>query len=382
MPRQTEPSINNALGNILQGMMRTCAVRSEISGAFQGYSGRQPDILITAPYRSPVVIEAEVRPSGNAENEAVSRLGLELAGGTGNVEAAIALYYPENMRGYDDLHAALRDATLEYCVFTKEETEITRFPKSGWLNGGVSDLAELARLVSVPQSLVDDAANRLQYGIDRANAVLDEAAELGTANTEDIANLLGMTDVSQTRRMACAVIANAMVFHHHIARQHTEIRALNRLWRSAVDNPQARVADAWDEILKINYWPIFAVARDIVNLLPLHAAARILDELRETAQGINSTGAAFAHDLTGRVFQRLIADRKYLATFYTLPASASLLARIAVAKLDGIDWSDPDAIAQLRVGDFACGTGALLSAVYEQIALRHEKAGGDPADLH
>ena len=121
---------------------------------------------------------------------------------------------------------------------------------------------------------------------------------------------------------------------------------------------------------------------DIVNLLPTHAAARILGELRETAQSITSTGAIFAHDLTGRVFQKLIADRKYLATFYTLPASASLLARLAVAKLEGIDWSDTEAIGELRVGDFACGTGALLSAVYDQIASRHEHAGGDSEALH
>ena len=47
-----------------------------------------------------------------------------------------------------------------------------------------------------------------------------------------------------------------------------------------------------------------------------------------------------------------------------------------------MDWSDPDAIANLRVDDFACGTGALLSAVYEQIATRHEHAGGDSATLH
>ena len=47
-----------------------------------------------------------------------------------------------------------------------------------------------------------------------------------------------------------------------------------------------------------------------------------------------------------------------------------------------MDWSDADAIGKLRVGDFACGTGALLSAVYEQIASRHERAGGDPAALH
>ena len=78
----------------------------------------------------------------------------------------------------------------------------------------------------------------------------------------------------------------------------------------------------------------------------------------------------------------MIADRKYLATFYTLPASAALLARLAVAKLDGVDWADAAAIGKLRVADFACGTGALLSAVYERLAARHERAGGNPADLH
>ena len=89
-----------------------------------------------------------------------------------------------------------------------------------------------------------------------------------------------------------------------------------------------------------------------------------------------------AHDLTGGIFQRLIADRKYLATFYTLPASAALLARLAVAKLEGVDWSSAEAIGSLRVGDFACGTGALLSAVYDEIAARHERAGGNAANLH
>ena len=134
---------------------------------------------------------------------------------------------------------------------------------------------------------------------------------------------------------------------------------------------------AWTAILKINYWPIFAIAKDILQHLDSADAARILRRLRNTAQSVNATGVENAHDLTGRIFQRLIADRKYLATFYTLPASAALLARLAVAKLEGVDWSSADAIGELRIGDFACGTGALLSAVYEQIAARHERAGGD-----
>ena len=47
----------------------------------------------------------------------------------------------------------------------------------------------------------------------------------------------------------------------------------------------------------------------------------------------------------------------------------------------GVDWSDPEAIGRLRVADFACGTGALLSAVYEQIAARYERTGGSPRRL-
>ena len=63
--------------------------------------------------------------------------------------------------------------------------------------------------------------------------------------------------------------------------------------------------------------------------------------LGDTAQKVQSAGVTHAHDLTGRIFQRLIADRKYLATFYTRPESAALLARLAVAKLEGVDWLTP-----------------------------------------
>ena len=116
--------------------------------------------------------------------------------------------------------------------------------------------------------------------------------------------------------------------------------------------------------------------------IPSGYGSSLLRILRDTALEVMDTGASVAHDLTGRIFQRLIADRKYLATFYTLPASAFLLARLAVGKMDGVDWSDAGDVGRLRVGDFACGTGALLSAVYQQVAGQHERAGGDPTALH
>ena len=382
MPRQTEPSANNALGGLLQGMMRGCSVRSENVRAIVDRPGLQPDILITAAERAPVVVEAEYDPARNVEAESKERLGLEVVEGRRKIEAAVALIYPESVADSDDLRDALSDAGLRYCVFTTADGKIERFPESGWLDGSVTDLADLIRLVSAPQEAVDRAATALQDGIDGAVAVLDDMAMLKPAITRAIADLLGMSDVRQTRRMACAIIANAMVFHQQISGMHDGVRNLRQVCGDDVQDPQEETLGAWEVILGINYWPIFAIAKDVLEQLPPGEAAQILRTLRHTAQRVDATGVTNAHDLTGRIFQRLIADRKYLATFYTLPASAALLARLAVAKMEDVDWSDAQAIGNLRVGDFACGTGALLSAVYDQVAARHERAGGDSADLH
>ena len=382
MPHQTEPSANNALGNILQGMLGKATVRSENTQVIQGHAGLQPDILVTATGRSPVVIEAEYDPAQNVEPEATGRLGLNVTGQARPIEAAIALRYPEAVGDARDLTAAIREATLRYCVFTAEGDNTVRFPESGWLEGSATDLADLVRLVSVPQNAVDQAATYLQQGIDEAANILDEMHRTSPGITVSVAGLLGMDNVPQTRRMACAIIANAMIFHERIAGMHDGIGTLRSVCGPDVPDPQDRTLDAWTAILKINYWPIFAIGKDILEQLPSDIALRVLHCLRSTAAKVNGTGVNNAHDLTGRVFQRLISDRKYLATFYTLPASAALLARLAVAKMEGIDWSDPEAIGSLKVGDFACGTGALLSAVYEQIAARHESTGGDAAAIH
>ncbi len=383
--KQTEPSVNLALGNLLRGMMRTCEVRSENTGLIVDQSGAQIDNLITSSGRSPVAVEAEFRPARDAEADAESRLGRAIKGEARKIEAAVALRYPAALRRKANLEQALREAKLSWCVLydeTDEDGARVRFPQSGWLEGGIDDLADLIRLVSTPQREVDRAANSLQAGIDRAAGVLNELREKQQGIVRSVADLLGMDNVEQTRRMACAIIANALVFHGRIAGMHDGVKPLHLVCGPDVDNPQRETLAAWASILEINYFPIFAIARDILEQLPPRETALILSELHSTAQEIDSAGIDNAHDLTGRVFQRLIADRKYLATFYTRPSSAALLARLAVSLLQISDWSDAEAIGALRIGDFACGTGALLSAVYDQIALKHERAGGDPAALH
>ena len=274
MPRQTEPSANNALGILLQRMMRGCNVRSENTQALVDHPSRKPDILITEAGRAPIIIEAEFEPARNVESEAEARLGLEVVEGRRTVEAVIALRYPASLADADDLNAALSDARLLYCVLYAEESE-SRFPESGWLSGSVSDLADLIRLVSVPQKAVNDAADALERGIERVAAILDELDAQQSYATMEIASLLGMANVPQTRRMACAIIANALVFHERIAGMHEGVRPLRQVCGPDVANPQAETLAAWDEILKVNYWPIFAVGKDILNQTLTDSRARM-----------------------------------------------------------------------------------------------------------
>ena len=71
----------------------------------------------------------------------------------------------------------------------------------------------MARLVSVPQSAINQASDHLEMGIEIAASRLNEITDLRPKITNQIAALLGMSNVYQTRRMACAILANAMVFH-------------------------------------------------------------------------------------------------------------------------------------------------------------------------
>ena len=106
MPRQTEPNANNALGDILRGMMPGCEVRSENTQTFIDHPGRHADVLIVAPGRSPVVVEVEYEPAVEAEKDASERLGLRVKGAPRTVEAAIALRYPKTVEDAYDLRLA------------------------------------------------------------------------------------------------------------------------------------------------------------------------------------------------------------------------------------------------------------------------------------
>ena len=400
-----EQTINSALGEVLDGLRSSWTVRTEhTGGVFEG--GGRPDILIEDASGWPVVIEADRSSPDGAERDALDRIGRKVALTGLTVDSAIALVYPENLSHLDG--SRLRDAArksdaLEYALYTRQRfgKPAERLPQEGWLRGGTRDLAMLAHRAAAPAPRVEELADTYQRGVEQAADALTRRHPYGSEMVKRVAEILGQEDElsGQTRRMAMTVLTNALVYQEALANAEFAVPRMTEdgpgLPLRSVRSPasfrnheffdMADLADEWLRILEVNYWPIFWTAREILRQFSMQTANAVLTALWRAVQALVDRGLTRSHDLTGIVFQKLIADRKFLATYYTRPEAATLLAGLALPAdraPGGADWGDGDTLASLQIGDFACGTGTLLSAAYQRLSLLHELHGGNPRELH
>ena len=369
------------------------AVLAEATGVFRGAAARRPDILLTGEAGVPVVIEAEYEPARSVESDAGGRLGAVIDETGRAVAAVLAVRVPSELRDSPGGHLPdlVSLAQYRFCCYLMdtaaapagEAPETVRFPARGWLTGGVDDIAGLVERVLLPESAIAQGALLLEHGVNDAAAILDRLGARHTSVLARVAETLRQDDGEQTRRMAMAICANALVFQTTVAGTHPEVVGPSdpSLRTTSGSLSKRQVLSAWSRILGVNYWPIFAVASDIVAALPGPAASEVLDRLVDVAEGMTGLGADTTGDLAGQMFGRLISDRKFLATFYTRPASATLLAELAVGRL-ACDFDSRADVAGLRLADLACGTGALLSAAYRAVAARYRRGGGDDEALH
>ena len=138
----TEPAVNVVLAELLRPMLPRAEVRAENTGVLATNRLSQPDILVTAPGRGPVAIEAEFMPANTVEKDALSRLGQTVADGAREIEAVIAVRYPAELRDAPpNVTPSLRAAKLTFAVYTLGGSHNrpldVRFPESGWLDMGI-----------------------------------------------------------------------------------------------------------------------------------------------------------------------------------------------------------------------------------------------------
>ena len=358
---------------MLDGLRRNWSVKGEqMGGVLRG--GKRPDLIALEQGRSPILVEVEFSPAATLEKDALARLHTVTKDGQ-EVAAVVAVRLPARLRkvGGEKLRKELRAAAdLEYAVY-----QPGRFPKTGYVKGGVTDIAQIIQNVSLPAEIIGEWVKEMSGAIESIAKLL---AGSGRDTKKKIADLLSLNEGRQTWRMAGLILSNAFVFHSHIAGERG-IKTLQEL--IVLDTvPTASLVAEWGRILKINYYAIFDVARSIITYVKDADAEDIIRVLLDTTGKINARGLSTSTDMYGTLIQKMIEDRKTLASFYTLPESAALLAGLAVPPAGSDVYSSPESMKEFRFGDFACGTGALLTTAYKVLIANYEAAGNDMRKIH
>lgn len=143
-----------------------------------------------------------------------------------------------------------------------------------------------------------------------------------------------------------------------------------RILRPDMGADGKRLAEQWQEILDINWHPIFEVAKDSLESTPPQKREPVLNLLKAAADDIAGENVIRQHDVAGRIFHRLLDTRKFLATNYTSIPAAIILAGLTFDSKhplwDNRDFN-PDALKNLRIVDPACGSGTLLMASLQEM---------------
>ncbi len=411
----SENTITSAFVNVLRNMREAWSVNEQITRPFLNATTK-PDVIVTETGRNPIVIEVKI--DGNTPNltgmtQAEAHFGMLLdpnvfSGLTyDTVENVLRVRMPARfktmpqgnidfeMRTAEDIAYTLinrpkpeNETEPDPVPFTYEtedteqdyEAEPERFPKKGWLKGSVADIATAIRVGATPISKINAAANLLEARIEIAAQQLEEAISERPGIGEEIEGILFQKSGEQTSRMAMLIITNAFVFQSALAGK-SEMKDVLSLKRMLSDNARRlrydQVLAGWDIILNVNYRPIFYVAKRLIEAIATddELIDRMLAILCRAARELVDQRLTQVHELAGTVFQRLIVDRKYVKANYTRLESVSLLSALVLPKTQ-------ENVSELKVADFACGTGSLLNGTYQRILELHEQAGGKGSRIH
>ena len=346
-----------------------------VPSKFEQRSRRRQMDAVTEVEGLRVVLEAErgFHRKAQAVKDADARLR------QGLTTVAFAVCYPE-----DATEGSLSTDTLTWTLRLKPGS-----PADDWSTGGVAQLAQAVQQAPNSLSGADQAAAILSEGLDRAVQLLRTPTRIELAKALDLPRTKPeggeQTDgyfVAAKRGML--VVATAMLFHHRVQNHLPTDRpdGFGGEWPPAnpaicLEQPAVIHAfrEAWRGILAVDYKPVFETGRAALAALSADPdTGQAVRGLAEVVTQVSERVAGLRHDLLGRVFHHVLDTARYDGSFYTSTAAAVLLASLALRAGD-VDWSDPNAIANLRICDPACGTGTLLMSAAERIRDLRSAAG-------
>ena len=372
MPRYREEVFNIYLAELLRD--RGIASVPE-SITMQGYAkGRKmPDVVIEF-YGLRVMLEGKVSDVSQARAKALAAARRRLEQGI--AQMGVAVVYPAALRNARDVKTALAHSALDIAVVTEAQA-------GTYFTGNVDYLRDALTLAFeqlVAEDVVAQAVAALDAGIERFSCSVTHKPGV----IQRLANVLGLVAPPRAQdqpqylisagHIGGLIIINAMIFQKILSNFNAQVFPLSQL--ATEDDVVGRFAKHWRQITTdINYYPIFHIAEELLLNLTATQDLKAFRTLIATAQDIVRHKAALRQDLMGRVYHRLLADAKYLGTYYTSIPAATLLLRLALqAEAWETDWADLAAVQAFKLADLACGTGTLLMAAADALVHNYIRA--------
>ena len=364
----------------------------------RGNAGKRPDILVLDRYAPPVAVECSF-DGADADRDAAARLGARLKLGRLQIRTAAAVHVPDLYRTHalDAAAAALKSgARIRYALHQSVADSgseraaartIRRWPARGFLEGAVRDLAALLSAAALPKEETERVAGEVAMLVDEAADGLE--ATLPESTKRAIAGRIHQRSFLRGLRTTMVLWLNALLTQQRLHGQEAiDIPPLD-FARRTLPLPSEQVA-VWRRIQAENWRAIFDPAVEVLQMAGNsgpRATGEALAALIRAVETIESARLGLHIDVGAELFPLLSGDRKQAAAFYTQPATAELLAGLAVRRGDmsKTGWADSTLFANRSLADLACGTGTLLRAGYRRILAFHEQAGGtmeSVADLH
>ena len=200
------------------------------------------------------------------------------------------------------------------------------------------------------------------------------AAKLRADNLEDelkgILHMEKWRDTQKKRADACTVTAllltTAVLVQARLEKsgaiQPREAQRIRRIVSSGAAAKDLMLA--FDQVLDVDYKPVFGIARDLLWHLTLEIRRTVnLDEavrgITANAHDVAESYAQMGADYAGELFNEVMGDQASDGAYFTRPIAGTLLAGLA---LEASGATDAETIQEMRLLDPACGSGTLLTS--------------------
>ena len=175
-------------------------------------------------------------------------------------------------------------------------------------------------------------------------------------------------DSESVATIAALLLCNACLMHKRLKSTVPEMGMLVALDKINISSePIGQLSDIWSTILEKDYTAIFAPALAILQGLREHGFTNhqthsAIRPLIECANQVADSLSELGYDHAGPLYHQILPSAQSDGAYYTNNLSALMLARLTFDQ-NYIDWTNIEAVNQLRIMDPACGTGTLLMAV-------------------